>query len=66
MDYRETLRIPDKFAYIMGTGGVDLRHNEFQISFAISVAELTAIGLVGHTNCGMVNLMAKKRNSLMD
>lgn len=60
MDYRETLRIPDKFAYIMRTGGVDLRHNEFQISFAISVAELTAIGLIGHTNCGMVNLMAKK------
>ena len=60
MDYRETLRIPDKFAYIMRTGGANLRYNEFQISFAIGVAELPAIGLIGHTNCGMANLMAKK------
>lgn len=60
MDYRECLRIPDKFAYVMRSGGANLGYNEFQISFAIGVARLPAIALIGHTNCGMANLTVKK------
>ena len=60
MDYREKLRIPDQFAYIMRAGGANLRYNEFQISFAVAVGGLPAIALIGHTNCGMANLTSKK------
>lgn len=60
MDYRERLRIPDNFAYIIRAGGANLRYSEFSISYAIAVGGVFAIALIGHNNCGMVNLMAKK------
>lgn len=60
MDYRKHLRIPDNFAYIMRTGGGNLRYSEFKVSYAISIGGITAIALMGHDNCGMVNLMSKK------
>jgi carbonic anhydrase len=61
MDNRKRLRIPDNFAYILRTGGANLRYNEFQVSYAIAVGGVKAIALVGHTNCGMVDLIARKK-----
>lgn len=60
MDNRKHLRIPDNFAYIIRAGGANLRYSEFQVSYAISVGEVRAIALIGHNQCGMVNLMSKK------
>jgi carbonic anhydrase len=60
MDNRKHLRIPDNFAFIIRTGGANLRHSEFKVSYAIAVGEVRAIALIGHTHCGMVNLMARK------
>ncbi|TYO97970.1 carbonic anhydrase [Desulfallas thermosapovorans] len=60
MDNRKQLRIPDNFAYILRTGGGNLRHIEFKISYAVAVGGVKAIALIGHDKCGMVNLMAKK------
>ena len=60
MDNRKHLRIPDNFAYIIRSGGANLRYSEFKVSFAISVGGVSAIALIGHTQCGMVNVMAKK------
>jgi len=60
MDHRKHLRIPDNFAYIIRTGGANLRHSEFKVSFAISVGGVRHIALIGHNNCGMVNVSAKK------
>lgn len=60
MDYRERLHIPDNFAYIIRAGGANLRYSEFSISYAIAVGGVFTIALIGHNNCGMVNLMAKK------
>lgn len=60
MDNRKHLRIPDNFAYIIRAGGANLRFSEFKISYAIAVGGVKAIALIGHTNCGMVNLMARK------
>lgn len=60
MDNRKHLRIPDNFAFIIRSGGANLRYSEFKVSYAISVGEIKAIALIGHTNCGMVNLMARK------
>jgi len=60
MDYRKHLRIPDNFAYIIRAGGANLRYSEFKVSYAIAVGGVNAIALMGHTQCGMVNLMARK------
>ena len=60
MDHRKKLRIPDNFAYIIRSGGANLRYSEFKISYAIAVGEVKYMALIGHNNCGMVNLFARK------
>jgi carbonic anhydrase len=60
MDNRKHLRIPDNFAYIIRAGGANLRYSEFKVSYAIAVGGVGAIALIGHNNCGMVNLAARK------
>jgi carbonic anhydrase len=60
MDHRKRLRIPANFAYIIRTGGANLQNNEFQVSYALAVGGVNSIALIGHSNCGMVNLNAKK------
>jgi len=60
MDNRKHLHMPDNFAFIIRSGGANLRYSEFKVSFAISVGEVKHIALIAHSNCGMVNLMSKK------
>lgn len=60
MDNRKHLHIPDNFAYIIRTGGANLRYSEFKVSYAISIGGVSAIALIGHNNCGMVNLVSRK------
>lgn len=60
MDNRKHLCIPDNFAFIIRTGGANLRYSEFKVSYAIAVGGVYAIALIGHTQCGMVNLIARK------
>jgi carbonic anhydrase len=59
MDNRKHLRIPENFAFIIRTGGANLRYSEFKVSYAIAIGGVRAIALIGHNNCGMVNLMAR-------
>lgn len=61
MDNRKHLRIPDNFAFILRAGGANLRPSEFKVSYAIAVGGVRAIAIIGHTNCGMVNLMSRSR-----
>ena len=60
MDHRIRLRIPENFAYIIRSGGAHLRDSDFYVSFAIAVGGVNAIALIGHTDCGMVNLRSKQ------
>jgi len=60
MDNRKHLHIPDNFTFIIRTGGANLRYSEFKVSYAIAVGGIRAIALMGHTQCGMVNLIARK------
>lgn len=60
MDNRKYLHIPDNFAYILRTGGGNLRSSEFKISYAIAIGGIKTIVLIAHNHCGMVNLMSKK------
>ncbi|AEF95302.1 carbonic anhydrase [Desulfotomaculum nigrificans CO-1-SRB] len=61
MDNRKHLNIPEKFAYIIRTGGGNMRLSEFKVSYAVAVGGVRAIALIGHNNCGMVNLMSKEQ-----
>jgi len=61
MDNRKHLRIPDNFSYIIRAGGANLRYSEFKVSYAIAVGGVKSIALIGHNQCGMVNLMARKQ-----
>jgi carbonic anhydrase len=60
MDHRKHLHIPENFSYIIRTGGANLRYSEFKVSYAISVGGIQHIALIGHNNCGMVNLHSKR------
>ncbi len=60
MDNRKHLRIPDNFAYIIRAGGANLRYSEFKVSYAVSVGGVRCLALIGHTQCGMVNLAARR------
>jgi carbonic anhydrase len=56
MDFRVHLNIPDRFAYVIRTGGSNIQKNEFHIAYALSLGGIRSIALIGHTDCGMVNL----------
>ena len=60
MDNRKHLLIPDNFAFIIRAGGANLRYSEFKVSYAIAVGGVKSIALIGHNQCGMVNLVARK------
>lgn len=61
MDHRKHLRIPDQFAYIIRSGGGNLRYSEFKVSYAIAIGGVRHIALIGHNQCGMVNLMGQRQ-----
>lgn len=65
MDNRKHLLIPDNFAFIIRSGGANLRYSEFKVSYAIGVGHVSHIVLIGHNNCGMVNLISRK-NEFID
>lgn len=60
MDNRKSLRLPDNFAFILRSGGANLRYSDFKVSFAIAIGGIKAIALIGHTQCGMAGLAARK------
>lgn len=60
MDNRKHLHIPDNFSFIIRAGGANLRYSEFKVSYAIAVGRIRHIALIGHNNCGMVNLVSRK------
>ncbi len=65
MDNRKHLHMPDNFAFIIRSGGANLRYSEFKVSYAIAVGQVSYIALIGHNNCGMVNLISR-RNEFID
>lgn len=69
MDNRKHLHMPDNFAFIIRSGGANLRTSEFKVSYAIGVGGVAHIALIGHNHCGMVNLASRKEefiNGLID
>lgn len=60
MDHRKHLTMPENFSFIIRTGGANLRYIEFNLSFAIAVGRVRHMAIIGHNNCGMVDLKSKK------
>ncbi len=60
MDNRKHLHMPDNFAFIIRSGGANLRYSEFKVSFAVAIGQVRHIALIGHNHCGMVNLISRK------
>lgn len=60
MDNRKHMHMPDNFAFIIRSGGANLRYSEFKVSFAIGVGGVKHLALIGHNNCGMVNLIGRR------
>ncbi len=60
MDNRINLKIPENFAFVMRNGGANLKGSEFKISYALSVGKINYFALIGHTDCGMVNIDLRK------
>lgn len=60
MDNRKQLRVPDNFAYILRTGGGNIRYSEFKISYAVGIGGVRHVAMVAHDNCGMSNLFSKR------
>ena len=62
MDNRKQLRLPDNFAFILRTGGGNVRNGEFKLSFAIGIGGVRHIVMIAHDNCGMANLVSKRED----
>lgn len=60
MDNRKYLHIPENFAYILRSGGGNLRYSEFKVSYAVAIGGVKAIALLAHNHCGMVGLMERR------
>lgn len=60
MDSRKKLRIPDNFAFILRAGGANIRRAEFKVSFAVGVGAVSAIAVIGHSDCRMVGLRDRR------
>jgi carbonic anhydrase len=65
MDNRKHIHIPDNFAYIIRSGGANLRYSEFKVSYAIAIGHVAQIALIGHNHCAMSNLVSRK-NEFVD
>ena len=66
MDNRKHLHVPENFAFILRAGGANLRYSEFKVSYAIAVGGVRAIALIGHNNCGMVDLHLRKEQFIRE
>jgi carbonic anhydrase len=60
MDNRINLNLPEKFAYIIRTGGNVFKDSYFHIAYAIAIADIKHVAIIGHNDCGMVDLINKK------
>lgn len=62
MDHRLQLRVPSDFACVLRCAGANLTMLEFDVSFAIAVAGVRSVCLIGHDECRMVNLASRRES----
>ncbi len=60
MDFRVNPVLPERFAYVIRTAGASLRSVDFPVSYAIGAGGVENIVVMGHTDCGMVQVHEHK------
>lgn len=55
-EQQTALRVPPGFAISLHTAAANLKRDPFKVSWAIGIARVSAIALVGHTDCKLVGL----------
>ncbi len=56
LEQAAALRIPEGFAISLHTAAASLKRDPFKVSWAIGVAGVSAIAIVGHDDCRLVEL----------
>ncbi len=56
MDRRIALNTPPGYAYVVRTAGANTRSVLFNIDYAVAVAKVEAIALIGHNDCAMTRV----------
>lgn len=54
------LRVPEGFAISLHTAAASLKRDPFKVSWAIGVAGVKAIAIVGHDDCRLVELRSRR------
>lgn len=60
LEQHAALRLPPGFAISLHTAAASLKRDPFKVSWAIGVAGVSAIAIVGHDNCQLVDLRGKR------
>ena len=60
MDHRVHLRIPSDFAYVLRCAGANLEMLAFDLSFAIGVAGIRTLCVIGHDECRMIDVALQR------
>ncbi len=61
MDFRVRFQIPLNYAFMIRTGGANMKNMEFKISYAISVGGIKYIAIIGHSDCAMTKITMNKK-----
>ena len=56
LEQHAALRVPEGFAISVHTAAASLKRDPFKVSWAIGVAGVSAIAIVGHDDCRLVDL----------
>jgi len=60
LEQSAALRIPEGFAISLHTAAASLKRDPFKVSWAIGVAGVSAIAIVGHDDCRLVELRSHR------
>jgi len=60
MDYRVILEIPEYSAFVLRVAGANAESVAFNVSFAVSVAGVKAIAVIGHDDCAMQSVASRR------
>jgi carbonic anhydrase len=60
LEQQAALRIPEGFAISLHTAAASLKRDPFKVSWAIGVGGVSAIAVVGHDDCRLVELRSQR------
>lgn len=56
MDHRIALTLPERFAFVLRTGGANVEPVLFNIACAMAINDIRTIAVIGHSDCAMVDV----------